>query len=125
MTDQREEELKPCPFCGATPLLELYKHDPHSGHDRLSPTDDISEAIVFEAICENPKCEAGPNIVREPSMQSLVKLWNTRPLEDELLKENEELRKDYKSLMFQVSMLRARLPNEVVQSVIAQWEKAR
>jgi len=59
MKDNHTPELKPCPFCGHTPIIDSY------GTDGL---------IV--------RCQCGASVGHRRSGSTLTKAWNTRPESD-------------------------------------------
>ena len=67
-------ELKPCPFCGHTPIIEKKKSR-------------IQGVFIFSL-----RCECGANIGARRDESEFVKEWNTRPEQNKLLAENEMLK---------------------------------
>lgn len=79
-----EETLKPCPFCGEVPSLEL-KH----------------ELSLYNGCITCPQC--GVSIERffetkRECVEDLFAIWNTRPIEDALRKRVQELEAENKKL---------------------------
>lgn len=68
-------DLKPCPFCGASGL----------GDDGLYVTSDLYAPIVA---CANGSC--GAAATQGDTQQEAVEKWNTRPIEDRLIRERDE-----------------------------------
>ena len=70
--DMTNDELKPCPFCGGTSVI----------------LDEPIHEDSYAVIC-NTKCGAiGPE---DEDGEKAIEFWNTRPLEDALLKRVKEL----------------------------------
>jgi|GEM_PF-5555423 len=67
--------LKPCPFCGK---------DPNQA------TAELGDRPCFYYECENPKCGAAEKGWHDTE-QEAINAWNTRPIEDALRKEIEQI----------------------------------
>ena len=80
-------ELKPCPFCGQ--------------HARIF----ISEGAFprFIVRCGNSVCPKQPT-VETNSLEGVIALWNTRPIEDALQAENTRLRKALENIKDELEM---------------------
>ena len=70
------DELKLCPFCGNVPELGEHNVDQSSWKPR------------YDVACRNDKCIMQRTYVAQALA---VAAWNTRPIEDELLKKIEQL----------------------------------
>jgi hypothetical protein len=58
-------EIKPCPFCGAQPTIEI--------------SYEWSGGSSFYAACENPKCPMdGVHVEGMITKQEAIDVWNTR-----------------------------------------------
>ena len=68
----REEDLKPCPFCGGIDLLI-------SGPVNDPPEDDFALS-TWEVVCRNEQCKAvGPHVLDyDEAPEEARLLWNTR-----------------------------------------------
>lgn len=66
------EKLKPCPFCGGEAEI-------------------IEEGIGFNIKCADCYAEMTPFVTDK---REAIKMWNTRPIEDDLQKELDEARED-------------------------------
>lgn len=55
--------LKPCPFCGVTPVIEQYA---------------LEDRGPYYVECQNPECHAAPD-VGGLTREEAIAAWNTRP----------------------------------------------
>ena len=68
-------ELKPCPFCG--------------GKDLEKEVIDGIEGMIYRVSC--PHCANTMPMTVDTSMEEAIRIWNTRPAEDALKAELEDL----------------------------------
>ena len=61
-------ELKPCPFCG--------------GKDLKKEVIDGIEGMIYRVSC--PHCANTMPMTVDTSMEEAIRIWNTRPVEDEM-----------------------------------------
>lgn len=75
-------ELKPCPFCGSEDVYNVYLPDPYS-RDQYAwvncKTCNASGGQFVQRVCPDDK-----SFSRNEMELESTKLWNTRPIEDEL-----------------------------------------
>lgn len=63
-----KEELKPCPFCG--------------GKDLEKEVIDGIEGMIYRVSCH--LCANTMPMTVDTSMEEAIRIWNTRPVEDEM-----------------------------------------
>lgn len=73
-----ENNLKNCPLCGKNDLLVDTEVIP-SGHTNLDSDEGWVERGFLE--CLTRDC---PIIIREPTIEEVIRKWNIRPIEDSL-----------------------------------------
>ena len=61
--EEFELELKPCPFCGSTPMVDVT-----SG----------SVDTLYEVFCDNPRCNADVRVTSYTSEELAIERWNRR-----------------------------------------------
>ena len=79
-------ELKPCPFCGISEHVHLI-------------SEEESCAVLYYAYCAGCAHEGEGFTTKERA----ISWWNTRPIEDSLRREAEELRAALDKLLVKVS----------------------
>lgn len=108
--------LKQCPFCGSD----------------VWPVEHIDLSIIkhfWRVECLDSDCEAeGISCTSYDSAEDAARIWNTRPVEDALRAENEELRAKWQSVPWKaIKAVLWHMPNGVPFAPyreIDEWRKA-
>jgi hypothetical protein len=98
MWESEMNSLKACPLCGSTENLMVYKE----WFPVKKP--DGKELGVVE--CTTPYCLM---IVRAPTIEEAIKKWNKRPIEDRLIKENEQTSSLYNAALDEIIVLKKQI----------------